>query len=50
MKVNLMGKRYALNIPVTAEELKEKPAQVIEIDPAARQLLRCPKTRGRASK
>ena len=29
--VNLMGKRYRLNIAVTAEELKNKPAQVIEI-------------------
>jgi hypothetical protein len=24
-----MGKRYALNIAVTAEELKDKPAKVI---------------------
>jgi len=29
MKVNLMGKQYALNIAVTAEELKDKPAKVI---------------------
>ena len=29
--VNLMGKRYRLNIAVTAEELKNKPAQVIEM-------------------
>ena len=29
MKVNLMSKLYALNIAVTAEELKDKPAKVI---------------------
>ena len=29
--VSLMGKRYRLNIAVTAEELKNKPAQVIEM-------------------
>jgi hypothetical protein len=29
--VNLMGKRYRMNIAVTAEELKNKPAQVIEM-------------------
>jgi hypothetical protein len=31
LTVNLMGKRYRLNIAVTAEELKNKPAEVIEI-------------------
>jgi hypothetical protein len=31
LTVNLMGKRYRLNIAVTAEELKNKPAQVIEM-------------------
>jgi hypothetical protein len=29
--VNLMDKRNRLNIAVTAEELKRKPAQVIEM-------------------
>ena len=29
--VNLMGKRNRMNIAVTAEELKNKPAQVIEM-------------------
>jgi hypothetical protein len=29
--VNLMGKRYRLNIAVTPEELKNKPAQVLEM-------------------
>jgi hypothetical protein len=29
--VNLMDKRYRLNIAVTAEEVKNKPAQVIEM-------------------
>jgi hypothetical protein len=39
--VSLMRKRYMLNIAVTAEELKDKPAEVIEIprpskDPASK--------------
>jgi hypothetical protein len=36
--VNLKGKRYRLNIAVTAEELKNQPAQVIEIPKPSKEI------------